>query len=71
MDRQNEQRREFLYNNLSKQLTRLNQNFELLNHNVSVLKDQTEQSQRLAVFHAATFMGAKSVFDGGARLDQS
>ncbi|KAJ1777120.1 hypothetical protein GGH19_004023 [Coemansia sp. RSA 1807] len=62
MDRQTEERRDYLYNNLSKQLTRLNQNFEQLNHNINVLKTQTEQSQRLAVFHAATFMGAKTVF---------
>ncbi|KAJ1807074.1 hypothetical protein LPJ77_003242, partial [Coemansia sp. RSA 2523] len=54
MDRQTEERRDYLYNNLSKQLTRLNQNFEQLNHNINVLKTQTEQSQRLAVFHAAT-----------------
>ncbi|KAJ1743449.1 hypothetical protein LPJ78_001400 [Coemansia sp. RSA 989] len=62
MDRQNEQRREYLYSNLSKQLTRLNQNFEQLNSNMAKLKDQTEQSQRLAILHTATFMGAKTVF---------
>ncbi|KAJ1858448.1 hypothetical protein GGH12_002079 [Coemansia sp. RSA 1822] len=62
MDRSTEERRDYLYSNLSKQLTRLNQNFEQLNHNVGVLKMQTEQSQKLAVFHAATFMGAKTVF---------
>ncbi|KAJ2630946.1 hypothetical protein H4R22_002316, partial [Coemansia sp. RSA 1290] len=54
MDRQNEQRREYLYSNLSKQLTRLNQNFEQLNSNMAKLKDQTEQSQRLAILHTAT-----------------
>ncbi|KAJ2501842.1 B-type cyclin [Coemansia sp. RSA 1972] len=54
MDRSTEERRDYLYNNLSKQLTRLNQNFEQLNYNVNVLKTQTEQSQKLAVFHAAT-----------------
>ncbi|KAJ1831546.1 hypothetical protein LPJ63_004200 [Coemansia sp. RSA 2711] len=64
MDKQNEQHREYLYSNLSKQLLRLKQNFDLLNTNMATLRDQTEQSQRLAIFHAATqvFMGAKNVF---------
>ncbi|KAJ2302654.1 hypothetical protein IWW55_003315, partial [Coemansia sp. RSA 2706] len=54
MDKQNEQHREYLYSNLSKQLLRLKQNFDLLNTNIATLRDQTEQSQRLAIFHAAT-----------------
>ncbi|KAJ2325461.1 hypothetical protein IWW51_002775, partial [Coemansia sp. RSA 2702] len=54
MDKQNEQHREYLYGNLSKQLLRLKQNFDLLNTNMATLRDQTEQSQRLAIFHAAT-----------------
>ncbi|KAJ1721276.1 hypothetical protein LPJ61_006062, partial [Coemansia biformis] len=61
MDRQSEQRREFLYANLKKQLDRLSQNIDVLNRNVEKLRDQTEQSQRLAVLQASMFMGAKTV----------
>ncbi|KAJ2856785.1 hypothetical protein J3B02_001407 [Coemansia erecta] len=63
MDRKSEQRREYLYANLSKQLSRLNQNIEQLNRNMTVMKEQAELSQRLAVSHAAMFMGAKDVFE--------
>ncbi|KAJ2719916.1 B-type cyclin [Coemansia sp. Benny D115] len=62
-NRQNEARREFLYNNLSKHLNRLNQNFDLLNRNIQVMKDQTELAQRMAISHASMFMGAKDVFE--------
>ncbi|KAJ1898684.1 hypothetical protein LPJ66_002594 [Kickxella alabastrina] len=61
MDRQAEQRREFLYTNLSKQLTRLNQNFDTLGKNVTVMKEQAELSQRLAISHASIFMASKDV----------
>ncbi|KAJ2716365.1 hypothetical protein H4R19_000697 [Coemansia spiralis] len=61
MDRQSEQRREFLYANLKKQLDQLSQNFDLLSRNVDKLRDQTDQSQRLAFLHASMFMGAKTV----------
>ncbi|KAJ1958238.1 hypothetical protein EC988_000421 [Linderina pennispora] len=62
MDSQNEQRREFLYSNLSKQLARLNTNFEALNKNISTMRNQAELTQRLTVSQAAMFMGAKDVF---------
>lgn len=58
-----DQRREFLYSNLSKQLSKLNTNFEQLNKNMVVLKEQTEVSQRLAISQASMFMGAKHVFE--------
>ncbi|KAJ2487398.1 hypothetical protein IWW37_005258 [Coemansia sp. RSA 2050] len=63
MDQQSEKRREYLYSNLSKQLSRLNSNFEQLNKNMAVLKKQAELSQRLALSQASMFMGAKDVFD--------
>ncbi|KAJ1724084.1 B-type cyclin [Coemansia erecta] len=59
MDKQSEQRREYLYSNLSKQLTRLNQNFEQLQSNMLVMQQQAELAQRLALSHASMFMGAK------------
>ncbi|KAJ2157778.1 hypothetical protein GGF46_004266 [Coemansia sp. RSA 552] len=62
MDRP-EERREFLYSNLAKQLDRLNRNFESLSTNLQRLRDQTEQSQRLSMLQASMFMGAKNVFD--------
>ncbi|KAJ1834804.1 hypothetical protein LPJ73_007752 [Coemansia sp. RSA 2703] len=67
MDKQSEQRREYLYTNLSKQLTRLNQNFEQLQANMQVMKEQAELAQRLALSHASMFMGAKDVFDSSGR----
>ncbi|KAJ2770815.1 hypothetical protein IWQ57_002488, partial [Coemansia nantahalensis] len=60
MDPRGEQRREFLYANLKKQLDQLSQNFDALNRNMDKLREQTEQSQRLAVLHASLFMGAKT-----------
>ncbi|KAJ2751198.1 hypothetical protein GGH94_006334 [Coemansia aciculifera] len=63
MDQQSERRREYLYSNLSKQLSRLNSNFEQLNKNMAVLKEQAELSQRLALSQASMFMGAKDVFE--------
>ncbi|KAI9500507.1 hypothetical protein GGI25_001627 [Coemansia spiralis] len=63
MDKQNEQRREYLYNNLSNQLNRLKMNFEQLDRNMAVLKEQAELSQRLAISHASMFMGSKRVFE--------
>ncbi|KAJ2743290.1 hypothetical protein GGI20_003859 [Coemansia sp. BCRC 34301] len=63
MDQQSEKRREYLYSNLSKQLSRLNSNFEQLNKNMAVLKEQAELSQRLALSQASMFIGAKDVFD--------
>ncbi|KAJ2499924.1 hypothetical protein IWW47_003292, partial [Coemansia sp. RSA 2052] len=53
MDQQSEKRREYLYSNLSKQLSRLNSNFEQLNKNMAVLKEQAELSQRLALSQAS------------------
>ncbi|KAJ2778907.1 hypothetical protein GGI15_004038 [Coemansia interrupta] len=63
MDKQSEQRREYLYANLSKQLDRLNQNFEQLQNSVQVMRQQAELAQRLALSHTSMFMGAKDVFD--------
>ncbi|KAJ2548487.1 hypothetical protein EV175_004811, partial [Coemansia sp. RSA 1933] len=63
MDKQSEQRREFLYSNLSNQLNRLKANFEQLDKNMAMLKEQAELSQRLAVSHASMFIGSKSVFE--------
>ncbi|KAJ2016167.1 hypothetical protein GGI14_003808 [Coemansia sp. S680] len=67
MDQQSEKRREYLYSNLSKQLSRLNSNFEQLNKNMAVLKEQAELSQRLALSQA--FMGAKDVFERSTGQD--
>ncbi|KAJ2003215.1 hypothetical protein GGI04_000409 [Coemansia thaxteri] len=63
MDQQSEKRREALYSNLSKQLAKLSSNFEQLNKNMAVLREQAELSQRLALSQASMFMGAKDVFD--------
>ncbi|KAJ2033866.1 hypothetical protein GGI01_003166 [Coemansia sp. RSA 376] len=69
MDQQSEKRREYLYSNLSKQLSRLNSNFEQLNKNMAVLKEQAELSQRLALSQASMFMGAKDVFERSTGQD--
>ncbi|KAJ1903524.1 hypothetical protein LPJ81_003013, partial [Coemansia sp. IMI 209127] len=66
MDKQSEQRREYLYSNLSNQLNRLKMNFEQLDKNMAVLKEQAELSQRLAISHASMFIGSKGVFENNS-----
>ncbi|KAJ2568822.1 hypothetical protein IW140_003579 [Coemansia sp. RSA 1813] len=58
MDKQSEQRREYF-----NQLNRLKTNFEQLDKNMAVLREQAELSQRLAISHASMFIGSKGVFE--------